>query len=96
MLNTYSPTAIEYAPLCENDIGWNYSPTSFGKLLGGRLGTNGQLFHLSNPACGDLRNSTQTLYFLDFQILNIPEVISGIEVNVKSQRNGRADRKSVV
>lgn len=92
----FSPSTIEKAPLGENELEWNSTfSTTYGKILGSRLSTSGQLFHLSNPACGDLRNSTQALYFLDFQINDIPLVISGIEVNVKSQRNGRAADEQV-
>lgn len=84
------PLTINYALLGENEIEWDLTAsTTYGKILGSRLSTRGQLFHLSNPACGDLRNSTQALYFLNFQI-TAPSIISGIEVNVKSQRNGRA------
>jgi hypothetical protein len=78
----YNTNTVLGAQPSEFEVTW--------KSAGTRWQTVNPLTHLSNPACGDLRNSTQALLFVNFQMTNLPEVISGIVLQVNTQRNGRA------
>ena len=82
MSNTYFPNTVNGLQPAEEEILWRVFP-------GNRFQTEKELRHISNPACGDLRNRTQSLVFLNFNIFNPPSVISGIELRVVGQRNGR-------
>lgn len=82
MSNTYFPNTVNGLQPAEEEITWR-------TLSDGRFQTDNVLRHISNPACGDLRNRTQTLAFLNFGMAGLPTTISGIELRVKSQRNGR-------
>lgn len=82
MANTYFATSTLGLQPNENEVTWRTS-------AGGRFQTADLLFHRSNPACGDLTNSTQSLLF-KFNITDVPETISGLELRVIAQRNGRA------
>jgi hypothetical protein len=87
---TYYPSrVIQTSSLPDQEIGWTqYSIGNSEYLLGSRWKTNKPLLHISNPATGDLRNSTWTLTCTGF---NIPllNTITGIKLNVKARRNGR-------
>ena len=80
---TYRPTLVEGLQFGETEIGWLGSLDTLFR-------TDGQLTHLSNPACGDLVTRTQALMFTHFQIIGLPEIISGVELIIKTRRNGRA------
>ena len=82
MSNTYFPNTVNGLQPAEEEITWN-------TFAGGRFRTAKELRHISNPACGDLRNRTQSLVFLNFSMTSLPDTISGIEVRVEAQRNGR-------
>lgn len=90
-MGTYYPSKVEQisdAP--DVEIAWtatNFTsdrlpPTQF------KIYTSQDLKHISNPACGDLRNQTWTLRYTGF---NIPEEtqVSGIQLNIIANRNGR-------
>jgi hypothetical protein len=89
MTTVYYPNTVEGLQPTENEVTWTSAISNRGNILGKRWKTIGELFHRSNPACGDLTNSTQALLFVNFQISNIPNVISGVKIQVLSQRNGR-------
>jgi len=79
----YSPTQVEGLQFGETELGWLGSLDTLFR-------TDGQLTHLSNPASGDLVTRTQALSFTQFQMITLPEVISGLELTVRTRRNGRA------
>jgi hypothetical protein len=90
MTQIFYPHQVLGAEFGEFEIGWQKSYTSNqGYLLDSRWRTEKDLTHFANPASGDLRTRTQALYCLDFRIANLPEVITGIKLNLKTQRNGR-------
>jgi hypothetical protein len=90
MAQIFYPNQVLGAEFGEYEIGWQSHPSSsLGYLLGSRWRSEKDLTHFANPASGDLRTRTQALYCLDFRITDLPEVISGIELNLKTQRNGR-------
>jgi hypothetical protein len=88
MSNTDTPSEILGLPFGLNEIGWK------GVRTGSRFQTDGNLFHVSNPACGDLINRTQALLF-KFNITSLSDVISGVELRVVAQRNGRATDEQI-
>ena len=90
MSYTYIPHNVLGLEPAEGEISWEQFPSANTRnLLGNRWRTTEDLYHLSNPACGDIRTRTQALEFIDFQMTDLPTVISGISVNIYSQRNGR-------
>lgn len=88
MSNTYTPLEILGLQFGLNEIGWK------GVRPGGRWQTDGELFHRSNPASGDLVNRTQAL-IVKFNITDVPDVISGVELRILTQRNGRATDEQI-
>ena len=91
MPNTYLPTNVVQSSQIPNDeIGWYSTPsTNIGFLAGSRWSTVRDLKHISNPATGDLRNKTWALTCTNFQMQSLPDTISGLQLNVSAQRNGR-------
>jgi hypothetical protein len=95
MANRYTPSAVLGLQFDINEVGWrNMISTTLGDITGKRFQTDGNLFHIANPASGDLVNSTQSLLF-KFNITEAPAVISGLELRVMTQRNGRATDKQI-
>jgi len=47
------------------------------------------LSHRSNPASGDLTNKTWTLVYTNLGIADAPATVSGIQLDLVTQRNGR-------
>ena len=95
MANRYSPSEVLGLQFGENEIGWRgVSSVELGDIMGRRWQTEGLLFHRSNPACGDLVNKTQALLF-KFNITNAPDIISGLELRIVAQRNGRATDEQI-
>lgn len=82
MSYTYTPNTVNGLMPAEEEILWR-------ELPGARYQTQQELRHISNPACGDLRNRTQSLAFLNFNITTLPITITGIEIRLEAQRNGR-------
>lgn len=91
MPQSFRPHSVEQvseAP--EYEISWqSSSSTNPDYLLESRWRTVKDLTHIANPATGDLRNKTHALVCTDFQMSNLPSTISGIELTVNAQRNGR-------
>jgi len=87
----YTPTIVDQTSEFPNEeIGWKSAyQSNLGYLVNARWSTLKPLHHYSNPACGDLRTRTWTLICTGFNISQLPDVISGIELNLKTQRNGR-------
>ena len=91
MSTTYYPQLVQGLQPTEFEITWRNTPVASSPgIAGSRYQTVKSLSHLSNPACGDIRSSTQALEFINFNITNPPAVISGIVLHVNTQRNGRA------
>ena len=87
----YTPNSIEQlSEFPDQEIGWkNTVNLNSGYLLNSRWSTVKALHHFDNPASGDLRTRSWALACTNFQITELPEVISGIGLNLKTQRNGR-------
>lgn len=91
MPQTFTPTTVtQESDNPTEEIGWTSSFTANqGYLLNSRWRTVADLTHLSNPAMGDMRTRTQKLVCTNFQMSNLPDTISGIQLELKTQRNGR-------
>lgn len=88
MSNTYYPTIVTQLGEDPN-IAWVPTISSDGaSLVQRRWQTTKPLRHISNPASGDLRDSTYSLVCTGFNIPALVE-INGIELRVLAQRNGR-------
>ena len=88
---TYYPQTATISSTSDLEVSWRKTRDDNNlQLIGSRWQTSAKLFHLSNPACGDLKNSTQPIWCTNFNITTLPEVISGIVLQVNTQRNGRA------
>jgi hypothetical protein len=74
----------------DNEITWITTPTtSLGFLMNARWGTIRPLLHRSNPATGDLRDKTWTITCTNFNMTTLPDVITGLQLDLSGQRNGR-------
>lgn len=88
---SFRPNSVEQvSEIPEHEIAWQSSSSSNPEyLLESRWRTVRNLTHISNPATGDLRNKTHALVCTNFQMTNLPSTISGLELTVNAQRNGR-------
>lgn len=91
MSTTYYPHNVElYSEAPEVEISWNSTPSrDVNSLLEQKWSTVKSLKHIANPATGNIRERTYSLICTDFQIENLPDVISGLELKIVAQRNGR-------
>lgn len=91
MSYTYIPGSVEIvSDDPTNEISWKTTPTSeLGYLLNARWATLRALQHRSNPATGDLRDKTWKLVCTNFNMVNLPDVITGLQLDINAQRNGR-------
>lgn len=91
MSTLYFPHSIEQVSESpEYEIPWKSAPAlNSPYLIKTRWRTVKELAHISNPATGDLRNNTYSLICTNFQITDLPPIISGIELTINAQRNGR-------
>lgn len=87
----YYPRSVEIETQDpENEISWNTTPSrDVNSLLEKRWSTVKSLKHIANPATGNIRERTTSLICTNFQIDNLPESISGLELKLVAQRNGR-------
>ena len=74
----------------DNEISWFSTPTtSLGFLMNARWGTVRPLLHRSNSATGGLRDKTWAITCTNFNMNDLPEVITGLQLDLSGQRNGR-------
>lgn len=88
---TYKPNNVEVvSEFPEEEISWKTtSSTNPDSLLQHRWSTVRSLKHIANPATGDLRDRTQALVCTDFRVTDLPETVSGLQLNLNTNRNGR-------
>ena len=83
-------SVVQSSEIPEYEIGWKSVPTAYdGFLMNSRWSTLRDLKHISNPATGDLRNKTWSLTCTDCRMIQLPNIITGLELNLNAQRNGR-------
>lgn len=89
MSYTYIPNRVDkFSEYPEDQVDWITIPTS-GLLVNNRWRTVRSLKHISNPATGDIRDQTYSLICTNFNITELPDIISGLELRIVAQRNGR-------
>lgn len=91
MSYTYYPNSVIVDPQgSDEEIDWKTTVApSVGFLANRRWSTVKDLTHIANPATGDIRSRTKSLICTDFKIETLPEIITGLKVDLVAQRNGR-------
>lgn len=91
MAYTYFPHNVEIiSEIPEHEISWRTTPSrDVNSLLEQKWTTVRSLKHIANPASGNIRERTRSLVCTDFQITDLPDIISGLELKITAQRNGR-------
>jgi hypothetical protein len=88
-----TPTLFsQYAEESAEDIHVPWDASKFNALQNidnHRLGLNGVLTHIARSPKTDTTNKTYYLKAQGFNFNNLPNVISGIELRIKSERRGR-------
>lgn len=88
-----TPTLFsQYAETSAEDIHVPWDASKFNALKNidnQRLGLNGVLTHIARSPKTDTTNKTYYLTAQGFNFNNIPEVISGIELRINTERRGR-------
>lgn len=87
----YKPSKVDlYSEDPENEITWStVNATDPDFLLQKRWRTVKPLVHRANSATGAIRNSTYSLICTEFNMSELPDTITGIELYIQAQRNGR-------
>lgn len=74
----------------DQEITWRSSPSrNVDDLLQQKWTTVRSLKHIANPASGNIRERTRSLICTQFQITDLPNEISGLQLDIVAQRNGR-------
>ena len=88
-ITPYSPTQVLGAQPTEYEVTWTMQGVSnSNNTLDSRWITERSLRHLSNTATGDIREQTQSLLFVGFNITDATNIV-GIGLDVAGNRNGR-------
>lgn len=86
---TYQPSqVVSYSEFPDQEVDWQTIPAS-GFLANQRWSPVRSLQHISNPATGDMRDLTFALKCTNFNISDLPDTISGLQLTTQAQRNGR-------
>lgn len=83
------PSNISQEAEVEQHVSWadNYFAVTTTDLV--YLSTTKELLHISNTGVNNLKMKTYFLYLTGFSFLAMPDVISGVEVEVNMKRGGR-------
>lgn len=82
----------------EQHARWRGQDTGFSGIksdLYGAINTETDLYHVANPSVNDRKTKTYYLYLTNFNLVNIPETISGVEVIIAMNRKGRITDETV-
>lgn len=85
------PTSFAQFAEADNHIAWD-DVSNYVYLRtedNGYIKTVKSLIHISNSSTGPRRNTTHYLLLTNFPFINLPDTISGIEVEIKINRGGR-------
>jgi hypothetical protein len=63
--------------------------------LYGAINTESPLFHIANPTVNDIKTKTYYLYLTNFNLSNIPNTISGVELLIAMNRRGRVTDETI-
>ena len=87
----YSNTITQYGEV-PSHISWDNEDSGFAALKSNNnesIMTTKELLHIANPTTNDIKMKTYYLNLVNFNMINLPLVISGIEVEVEMNRGGR-------
>ena len=76
----------------EQHVSWRGEDTGFSGIksdLYGAVVTSSDLYHTANLTVNNRRTKTYYLYLTDFNLINVPETITGVEVVINMDRRGR-------
>lgn len=92
----YPHTVIQY-PETESHIAWD-DTGNFSALRNTEtffVGTKTPLLHIANPTMNDLKMKTYYLFLKEFNINSLPNIITGLEVEMFLKRGGRITDETV-
>jgi hypothetical protein len=94
----FLPNLITQTAEVAQHIAWAGEENGFVYMKNADLSyvsTKKELLHIANPTTNNLKMKTYYLHLEDFNITGLPEVISGIEVEVNMTRGGRITDETV-
>lgn len=87
----YPNNVVQYSEN-EKHVAWTDDGTGFSAVKTTNpvyIGTVKPLLHIANPTVNDLKMKTYFLFLTDFKINQLPEIITGVEVEIEISRGGR-------
>lgn len=93
----FARTIIQEAEVSQH-ARWRGEENGFSGIksdLYGAINTETDLYHIANPTVNDRRTKTYYLYLTNFGLINIPDLISGVEVVVAMNRKGRITDETI-
>jgi len=93
----FAGTIIQQAEVIQH-AKWRGEDTGFYGIktdLYGAVGTDSDLYHIANPTVNDVKTKTYFLYLTNFNLGNVPDIISGIEVLIEMNRKGRVTDETI-
>lgn len=93
----YSNSVTQYAEVSAH-IPWNGESNGYLAVKrddGTVLTTTKSLVHIANPTVNDIKNKTNYLYLKDFRLTDLPDVISGVEIEISMGRGGRITDETI-
>ena len=93
----FAGTIIQEAEIIQH-AKWRGEETGFSGIktdLYGAINTETDLYHIANPTVNDIKTKTYYLYLTNFNLINVPDVIAGVEVVIAMNRKGRITDETV-
>lgn len=93
----FAGTIIQEAEVIQH-AKWRGEDTGFSGIksdLYGAINTETDLYHIANPTVNDIKTRTYYLYLTNFNLINVPDVISGVEVIIEMNRKGRITDETI-
>lgn len=94
----FYPNTITQTCEVDEHVKWSGEESGFGNAKqsdNSYLSTTRELLHIANSVVNDIKEKTYFLHLTDFNIQDVPETISGIEVEVSVRRGGRITDETV-
>lgn len=93
----YSNTITQYGEV-PSHVSWANEDGGFAALKSNNnesIMTTKELLHIANPTTNDIKMKTYYLNLVNFNMINLPLVISGIEVEIEMNRGGRITDETI-
>jgi len=89
-------TVTQFAEIPQH-IAWQGEENNYAYLrtVDAYLSTKSELLHIANPSVNDLKMKTYYLYLTNFNITGLPDVVSGVEVQIDMKRGGRITDETI-